>query len=760
MQHLFVAYASGTDFQKTIIEEAAQNASNTKRTITPWSAKDPSGEPIQKSVEEWIESADVFIADLSTPNFNVTYEIGYALGLQKPIRLIRSRHIDFAPVRKIGLFDTLAHDPYDYQTALTKIFKLPVTANRWKFAARNREQPIFIAQPPRIMDWSRRATSAIKKIARLKFRNFNPSEISRLTSTEAFEDVSSSFGVVTFWLDEDSDDAIKHNQRAAFIFGLARGIGIPALLLAHHSTQLPLDLHDIADRWDHLDQIDGLISIFRDDVSDELLHFSDTVTKAGNIPLRRIDFGDPVAENEQALLGEFFLETDAYNRTVAGDTNILTGRKGSGKSAIFLQARDITRSNKQNLVIDLMPEGYSLIKLKEFILDQVGYGTRKEIISAFWQYVLWLEIAYKILEKDNLRARRDPSSYHRYQVLENQFLSRVDTGTGDFSERLRILSDNIISRFQDEYGDSEIDSVKSSVILQFIYGEDIKSIRESILTYLETKGFVFFLFDNLDRFWTPGGFDADDALILIGLAEAMQEIQRKFRKDDQDFRWALFLRSDVYEFLISGMADYGKLPTQSLEWTDRDQLKALFNQRLTASAFDTGGVVTMSQISETVISGKAVLDFLVDASLMRPRYLIRLAETARRRALTLGRNKIEEADYMFGLEELGWQVLEDLDREISDLVPNSSQLIFEILSQRENLTAGKLKYIALSSVTNEPDADILIDVLLWSGAIGVEDQNREKYIYDCGYRKRYLSALIQKNSDLKVVVHPTLVATS
>ncbi|QOZ33275.1 hypothetical protein XH92_17695 [Bradyrhizobium sp. CCBAU 53421] len=35
-----------------------------------------------------------------------------------------------------------------------------------------------------------------------------------------------------------------------------------------------------------------------------------------------------------------------------------------------------------------------------------------------------------------------------------------------------------------------------------------------------------FLLDNLDRFWTPGGFTDDDALIVIRLAESMQEITR------------------------------------------------------------------------------------------------------------------------------------------------------------------------------------------------------------------------------------------
>jgi hypothetical protein len=156
------------------------------------------------------------------------------------------------------------------------------------------------------------------------------------------------------------------------------------------------------------------------------------------------------------------------------------------------------------------------------------------------------------------------------------------------------------------------------------------------------------------------------------------------------------VRSDVYEFLVRGMADYGKLSVQSLEWTDRSLMKALFEQRLQASvsAYKEPWGQLWARASVPTVNGRPVLDFLIDGSLMRPRYLIRLFETARRRALTFGRNKMDEDDYIVALRELGWQVLEDLDREIADLVPNGADLLFEFLQHREGLTAGKFRYIA------------------------------------------------------------------
>ena len=94
---------------------------------------------------------------------------------------------------------------------------------------------------------------------------------------------------------------------------------------------------------------------------------------------------------------------------MAGDLNIVLGRKGSGKTAVFLQARDRTREDRSNIVVDLQPEGYQLLKLKEFIVEELSHGTRKEFLASFWEYIVWLEIAHKLLEKDEKRLRYNPS---------------------------------------------------------------------------------------------------------------------------------------------------------------------------------------------------------------------------------------------------------------------------------------------------------------------------------------------------------------
>ena len=358
----------------------------------------------------------------------------------------------------------------------------------------------------------------------MRFRSFNPREIDRLTATEAFEQVAQSFGIISIWHEASAPESFRQNQRAAFVIGIARGLDIPFLLLAHATSRLPLDLDELGTRWSAIADIDAAIRDFREAVADAQQSYVDVRPTS----VRYLDIvhgGDPAAENEATKLDSYFLETEQYRLTLSGDLNIILGRKGSGKTAIFLQARDKIRANKNNIVIDLAPEGFQLVKLKEFILKQFSHGTRKEFIAAFWEYIVWLEIAYKLLEKDERRVRHDSRLLEQYYRLEAAYKQRVE-GTGDFAVRLSDLTERILERYHATLDAAQGADTISSKTLEIVYGSEIRVMREEVLRYLKLKGIVCFLFDNLDRFWTPTGFGDLDALIIVGLVECLQDIRK------------------------------------------------------------------------------------------------------------------------------------------------------------------------------------------------------------------------------------------
>jgi hypothetical protein len=498
-----------------------------------------------------------------------------------------------------------------------------------------------------------------------------------------------------------------------------------------------------------------LLRTFRDDVQDATNDYAETPELPLTL-LDRIQCGQAAAEDEQDDLANYFLETEEFRRTLDGNANLIIGRKGSGKTAICLQVRDRVRAKRHNIVVDLNPEGYQLIKLKELINELTSQGYRKEFVAAFWQYVLWLEIAYKILEKDAKPAQRDAQLLSRYHRLQTAFQSRVDTGTGDFSERLRLLTNQIATRFAGHR--DRLADLKSSDVLQIVYGADVATIREEILSYLKLKGVVLFLFDNLARMRTPGGFDSSDGTIILGLVESLQEIAKRFRRAGHEFRWAVFIRSDVYEFVVRAMPDYGKHAQQSLEWQDRVLLTRLLQERITSSLslavteFDR----VWPTISVPTVRGMDALDLLVEAALMRPRYLIRLFESAKRRAINLSHQKIVEADYEAALDDLGWTIIEDLNLELRDIVTTADNLLFDLGQLNGACGIDELRTAIAARVGATDLVKRVTDVLLWSGAMGITIQDRTTYIYNCGYKLGYLHSLTDTNPDLEFSLHPTL----
>ena len=141
---------------------------------------------------------------------------------------------------------------------------------------------------------------------------------------------------------------------------------------------------------------------------------------------------------------------------------------------------------------------------------------------------------------------------------------------------------------------------------------------------------------------------------------------------------------------------------------------------------------------------------------MRPRYLIRLFETARRRAVTLGREQIDESDYKNSVEELGWQVLEDFDRELTDIVPGAKNLLFDLAMLGEATSPSKLRRVIQKKVDKDSLVEPVIDILIWAGCIGVQTDAGTVYISDCGFKRPYIRALMKNDDAISIVFHPTL----
>jgi hypothetical protein len=413
-----------------------------------WAESDIPGRFIADTVLEKIASSRSLMADISVPNFNVTYEIGYAIGISRRVIAVLNISVsrDEAEFRKVGIFDTFGYKTYQDSQSFDKMLENitdfePLQTN----VAINVSAPVWILQLPFNTEAQGRLLARVKK-ARLRYRGYDPSEQSRLAASEAIRGIAASHGIIIQLAPNQMTDSNVHNLRAAFCSGLAHGMGKTTIILQGSEDPVPIDYRDFVSHFRHPEQIDEYIAEFAGSVT-ESLQSKIRVNPPKKGLLAALDMGSSTAENEFASLGQYYLQTDEFQRALRGEARLVVGRKGSGKTAVFAQVRDHIRSNRARVVVDLKPEGYQLRKFKEQIIDHLEEGTAEHTITAFWEYLLLLEVCYKLLEKDKTVHLRDHTLYEPYQQLANIYHADDFISEGDFSERMLKIVDRITELF-------------------------------------------------------------------------------------------------------------------------------------------------------------------------------------------------------------------------------------------------------------------------------------------------------------------------
>jgi hypothetical protein len=723
-----------------------------------WEENDISGRPLTDPIFEGIGQADFLVADVTAINFNVTFEIGYAIGLGKRVHLTRNSNFkrDQNLADRIGIYDTLGVEPYTEDQSLSALIKTYTVDKGIPLRAlNNTKSPVYVLQTPQSNASMIAITSRIKK-ARLGYRGYLPTDDPRLSAIKAIDDISACLGAVVPLLPAQFADAEVHNIRAAFVAGLAVAMNKITLVLQPHGGPAPLDVRDLVKTFNQTDDIADAIATFALDVTERLQADDPLPLPKGNF-LAELSIGDPVAENEFQTLYSYYIRTDQYKRASRGEANMVVGRKGAGKTALFSQLRNEKRSNVQNIVVDLKPEGYQLIRLKEDVLDYLAEGARTHLITALFEYVFYLEICYKLLEKDREKHIRDGRLYEPYRRLMAVYESGA-AGEGDFSERLLGLSRDLVDAFKARFGTQNNLRLTATQVTELIHKHNIREMREALSAYLEFKDSVWVLFDNLDKGWSSHGLTSGDVLILRCLIDAARKIQHQVQADDHDFHCVVFVRNDVYQLLVEASSDYGKESRAILDWTDSDLLREMLRRRLVHNSLppDTTFERVWSEICISHYRGEETSQYLIDRSLMRPRNLIKLLAHCRGFAVGLERARIEELDFEKGLRAYSLDLITEADQELTDILGADTNLIYHFIGEGDEFNQTKLEGILAGGGVPTDKIGNVIEFMLYYGFLGVKmDTESVRYIFDVGYDMKLLKVLVAKaKQNLTYVLNP------
>ena len=524
------------------------------------------------------------------------------------------------------------------------------------------------------------------------------------------------------------------------------GMNKVLMILQQGSDPVPLDYRDLVRTFFTLDQIDEAISEFSPQVSEAWQLGAEPIARSPSTLLERLHLGASSAENELKDLGHYYLKTDAFRRAQRGDVRLVVGRKGAGKTAVFAQVRDNIRRNKQKIVLDLRPDGYKLLKFKETVLDLLAEGTFYHTISAFWEYLLLLEICHKLLEKDKTRHTRDNRFYEPYRKLSTLYEADEFIAEGDFSERMSRLIDSIATKKHERFPDRP--QLSSAEVTELIYVHDVAALRDKVCEYLTLKDELWLLFDNLDKGWPTHGLSHEDVIIIRALAEATRKVERSLTRRDITAHTIIFIRNDVYELLVDESPDRGKETKAILDWTDPDLLREMMRLRLVYNDLRDDASFNETWLSMCVshIDGEESSQYLIDRCLMRPRCLIDIVNYCRGFAVNLGHVKIEQDDVEKGLLAYSTDLVFEIGLEMRDILPESAGVLYRFIEAP--VTMNRATLLQTLACESWQLADAVVENFLWYGFLGIVSHTGSRdYIYSVNYDMNMLKGLIARSGE-------------
>jgi hypothetical protein len=749
----FFLYASEPSAVALTIEAAVQahNNSGSPATWKTWKALPIAGQMIFCEVCKAMRFSKTLVADVTTLNFNLMFEIGFGIGLGQPVIPIRdttyaAAESDFAA---LGMIDTLGYLDFVNSSELrTMISDLgePQPLNPISRPV-DLDAPVYLLKAPHNTDGQIQLMATIKKSS-LKFRTYDPQEVRRISLHDARLEVAQSVGIIAHLLDPAREGALVHNARCALITGIAMAQQKVVLLLQEGHHPQPIDYRDVVVGYGGPQEIPRLLDGPVRTIYDRLQSKERVAEPVEKSLLEQVDLGDLAAENEIIGLESYFVSTGQANVARHGRARLVVGRKGSGKTAIFYSVREEVFRRRTHIVLDLKPEGHQFTQLREAVSERLGAGLAEHTMVAFWNYMLLAELARKITDDWQL-ARRDSDLLAAYTRVQEVYERHNPGFEADFSQRLLWEA----NRIAETLGGTPVQDIGPK-LTEIIFSGDLRELNEVVADYLVRKESVWLLIDNLDKGWPIRGSTEMDILIVRGLLEATRKIQRQLEDRDIEFHCLVFLRTDIYEHLVRLTPDKGKDTAIRLDWDDPELFAEIIGQRIRASTDLTGtGRELWADLSISHLAAEDTFNYVVDRTLMRPRDLLLFARKLVEIAVNRGHSTIEADDIPFAERQYSEDMLLNTAYEIADTDPKTADALYAFQGARQRLSYADTVVLLLDAGLEDSHIDAALDVLLWFGFLGVAADGTEMYSHTVQFNIPRLRAVVSGDGSA-FVVHP------
>lgn len=400
--------------------------------------------------------------------------------------------------------------------------------------------------------------------------------------------------------------------------------------------------------------------------------------------------GQAQAESDGAMLRDAFIDTPEYRTLLVADhAHIVVGRRGAGKSALFLKLRDYHRREPNLIAVDITPDELDIVGLKTLCTcfgDE--YLKIRGCARLAWHAAILCEILAAL--RRHYRAKH-LSLPERVVTLAHHWNSLSQySPTGRLYELLRGHVESL--RRDEKLNITELSHALGTRLLKEVVVEGLDSARLRAIVVL----------DRLDEGWVP---DASSTAFVAGLLTAANDLGA----GSSPICTVVFVRDNIHRSIAKHDTDY----TRNIEgiscrlhW-DEAALFRLVCARLRV-AFGLQGVESdekvWNRVADREVRNREGFRRCLKHTLYRPRDILSLLNRAFLIASRNNQDRVIETDVQAAAHELSADRLADLEKEYDSVFPGIRTIIAAFRECRATLDqAAVLRIIDAAACDLERD---------------------------------------------------------
>lgn len=463
------------------------------------------------------------------------------------------------------------------------------------------------------------------------------------------------------------------------------------------------------------------------------------MSKAATGDIRDVNFGRLDAESDPDL-GEFFLDTGVTSRIGSGELMLILGRKGSGKTALFTEAK----LRPGILRLDFHDYAWDAHKA----IQELG-GSADSRYMASWAFTFLVAACQEWMTSPFAEVRDAAKAMHLRIYGADAVGGKLDI-LFDRAKRLRQIELPHAGDFAG-LGSLEFAEPVGAQVAQTAH--QWVPLLEQLASACLAKHPLTIFIDRLDDGW-----DASEEikLMLAGAIKAARNLNLLFRRLQKTPFVVLFLRTDIYELLRFG--DKGKLSQdlENIEWSDQ-ALISMVNKRIANSC-----PVRVEDAWDSVFSTERIRQrttiqrYILKRTMRRPRDLVAFCLEIRKAAKSNGVSVATRAEVYKAEEAYSAHIYGELVDEMHKQLPDTDRY-FAALNKVAHVKFNQAAWsAAVKSVDPQcTDPDVWLNHLYDYGVVGVPivggnaGGSKVEFVYD--------NRFSQKNIAGEVVVHPALI---